>query len=338
MDKILRLLAVLALVLVVVAQADAQERAGVVTTLEGHVTVMRAALTEPVPLRFKDDIFVKDRIATGGSSAARILLAGRAVVTIREHSVVTITEVPGVSTVDVVAGRAAVAVAREKMRAGDLVEVKTPNAVAGIRGTVVVAEVFDAHSVITVLKGVVDVKRLDGGRLVGTPIVLSALHRLTVTDGRPLPRPQSVPPDAAKNLGREFRLAPPPATPSAATAAVNEGELERAATHLATIAPPPATNRRGRERGPEMVRTGDRDDHDGDEDAAEVIRRDAGRKRELAEKLRRKVAEPERERGRDRSEASLLGGSGRSVPSVSSLGAALKTGSASGRKNRDRDD
>src|SRR5687768_6364490 len=122
------------LTLATVTQPEAQERAGVVTTLEGNVTVMRASLTEPAPLKFKDDIFVKDRVATGKDSVARILLGGRAVVTVRERSVVTITEVPGLSTVDVVAGRAAVAVAREKMRPGDLVEVKTPNAVAGIRG------------------------------------------------------------------------------------------------------------------------------------------------------------------------------------------------------------
>ena len=107
---------------------------------------------------------MKDRITTGSNAVARILLAGRAVVTVREHSVVTITEVPGVSTVDVVAGRAAVAVAREKMQPGDLVEVRTPNAVAGIRGTVIVAEVLDSnYSVITVLKGVIDVKRIDDG-------------------------------------------------------------------------------------------------------------------------------------------------------------------------------
>jgi hypothetical protein len=220
------------------AQAHAQERAGVVTTLEGDVTVTRASLPRPAPLKFKDDIYVRDRVATGKNSVARILLGGRAVVTVREHSAVTITETPGVATVDVAAGRAAVAVAREKMRAGDVVEVRTPNAVAGIRGTVVVAEVFGAdHSVITVLKGRIDVSRFKDGRLVGAATIVSALQRVTVAGGAPLAAPRPVSPGAAEQLGQEFRLAPPRVTPSAATAAVNAGELMRAAKDLATAAP-----------------------------------------------------------------------------------------------------
>jgi len=76
------------------AHAEGQERAGVVTTLEGNVTVTRASLPRTAPLKFKDDILVHDRIVTGKDSAVRILLGGRAVVTVREHSAVTITEAP----------------------------------------------------------------------------------------------------------------------------------------------------------------------------------------------------------------------------------------------------
>src|SRR3989442_1383355 len=154
--------------LAITSLTSAQERAGVVTTLEGKVTVVRASSSELTPLKFRDAVFVRDRITTDKDSFARVLLGGKAVVTIREFSAVTITEVPGVATVDVGSGRVAVAVARERMRPGDLVEVRTPNAVAGIRGTVIVAEVFDAQrSVITVLKGVIDVTRLDAGRAAG---------------------------------------------------------------------------------------------------------------------------------------------------------------------------
>ena len=134
--------------------ASAQERAGVVTTLEGNVTVARAASSEPAALRFRDDVFVRDRIATGQQSFARILLGGKAIVTVREFSAVTITEAPGVATINVGIGRVAVAVVRERMQTGEIVEVRTPNAVAGIRGTVIVAEVFSAsRSVITVPNG-----------------------------------------------------------------------------------------------------------------------------------------------------------------------------------------
>src|SRR6267142_4197760 len=205
--------AVLASAIVTLATASfatAQERAGVVTTLEGKVTVVRAASPELTPLKFRDAIFVRDRIATGKESFARILLGGKAVVTIREFSAVTITEVPGVATVAVGSGRVAVAVARERMQPGDLVEVRTPNAVAGIRGTVIVAEVFDAQrSVITVLKGVIDVTRLDAGRASGPATILNALQQVTITSTSPVPVPQSISSDAARRMGAEFRPAPP---------------------------------------------------------------------------------------------------------------------------------
>jgi hypothetical protein len=208
--------------------ASAQERAGVVTTLEGKVTVARASAPELSPLKFRDAVFVRDRIATGKDSFARILLGGRAVVTIREYSAVTITEVPGVATIDVGSGRVAVAVARERMRQGDLVEVRTPNAVAGIRGTVIVAEVFDTHrSAITVLKGVIDVTRVEAGRLVGPSTVLNALQQVTVNGA--VSAPQSISSDAARKLRDEFRTTPPRAVPAASTAAVSDGEMERVA-------------------------------------------------------------------------------------------------------------
>ncbi len=208
--------------------ASAEERAGVVTTLEGKVTVARASAPELSPLKFRDAVFVRDRIATGKDSFARILLGGRAVVTIREFSAVTITEVPGVATVDVRSGRVAVAVARERMRPGDLVEVRTPNAVAGIRGTVIVAEVFDTHrSAITVLKGVIDVTRLDAGQLVGPSTVLNALQQVTINGA--VSAPQSISTDAARQMRDEFRAGPPRQVPAAATAAVSDGEMFRVA-------------------------------------------------------------------------------------------------------------
>src|SRR5437867_13246648 len=121
--------------------ASAQaSKAGVVTTLEGNVTVTRVALP-PQPLKFKDDVFVDDKVTTGDRSLARMLLGGKAVVTVRERSVLTITEVPGKATIDLSAGKIAVAVAKDKMRPDESIEIRAANAVAGIRGTVIVAEV-----------------------------------------------------------------------------------------------------------------------------------------------------------------------------------------------------
>jgi FecR protein len=139
-------LSLLALLSPVVASAQTPTKAGVVTTLEGNVTAARSAMPQPVVLKFKDDVFINDRVVTGDRSLARMLLGGKAVVTVRERSALTITEVPGLSTIELDSGKIAVAVAKEKMRSGERIEVKTPNAVAAVRGTVFVIEVVRASA------------------------------------------------------------------------------------------------------------------------------------------------------------------------------------------------
>jgi hypothetical protein len=86
-------------------------------------------------------VFLQDRVVTGDQSFARLLLGGKAVISIRERSAVTITEVPGRSTVEIESGKIALSVARDRMVPGEVIDIKTPNAVAGVRGTVVVAQV-----------------------------------------------------------------------------------------------------------------------------------------------------------------------------------------------------
>src|SRR5260370_638359 len=126
------------------AAAVAQTRAGIVTNLEGSATAARSAAPQPVAVKFKDDVFQNDRIVTLDRSIVRLLLGGKAVVTVRERSSLTITEVPGKTTVDLDVGKIAVAVARERMKPGEQIEVKTPNAVAAVRGTVFIIEVIRA--------------------------------------------------------------------------------------------------------------------------------------------------------------------------------------------------
>ena len=173
-----RVLGVLALAISMPALAGAQARVGVATTVVGPVTVTRAA-TSPAPLKFRDDVMLNDRVATGDQAFARMLLGGKAIVTAREHSIVTITEAPGVSTIDLASGRISVAVEKSRMRPGEVVEIKTPNAVSGIRGTIVVAEVSGDTSTITVLRGLVDVYRRDPatGKAVGRATALRARGR-----------------------------------------------------------------------------------------------------------------------------------------------------------------
>jgi hypothetical protein len=150
----------LALSAAVTSPAWGQERVGVVTTAIGPVTVTRSSRAE-APLKFKDDIFLRDRVTTGANAMTRILMGGKVVVTARERSTLTITEVPGLSTIDLTSGRIAVAVDKTRMTPGEQVDVRTPNAIAGVRGTVLIVEAQRYTSSVTVLTGLVDVVRLD---------------------------------------------------------------------------------------------------------------------------------------------------------------------------------
>src|SRR5947209_12364301 len=125
---------------------SAEPQVGVVALLLGTAMVTRAALSGPAPLRFKDDVLLRDRITTAEKSAVRVLLGGKATVTAREMSVLTITEAPGTSTISLTAGRTAVAVSKARMKPGETLEIKTPNAVVAVRGTFVVAEVSPGRS------------------------------------------------------------------------------------------------------------------------------------------------------------------------------------------------
>jgi hypothetical protein len=210
------------------AFAGAQERVGVATTVVGPVTVTHVAAS-PAPLKFKDDVFLNDRVATGDQAFARMLLGGKAIITARERSVLTITEVPGVSTIDVVSGRISVAVDKSRMSPGEVVEIKTPNAVSGIRGTIVIAEVTGNASTITVLRGLVDVYRRDPatGNAVGLATPLSARESVTVKDGVLPSRPHTITTDQARRLSAEFTG---PVRPVAPTDTMVSDEMSRATT------------------------------------------------------------------------------------------------------------
>jgi FecR-like protein len=124
------------------AAAQSDGSAGVVTTVNGDATLIRAATAvAPASLRMRDEIFVRDRIHTQERSLVRVLLGGKALVTVRELSALTITEEAGRVTVDLQSGKIGVAVVKSRMRPGEVIEIRSPNATAAVRGTVFVVEV-----------------------------------------------------------------------------------------------------------------------------------------------------------------------------------------------------
>jgi len=235
--------AAVALALPLAAFAQDLKPAGIVTTLQGTATVRRVSTEQPapqlLPLRFKDPVRLQDLIQTGDQSLARILLGGAAVVTVREHSSLTITESGGTSTIDITSGRIALAVAKEKMKPGDRIDVKTPNAVAGVRGMVLITEVTQVagqpKTDLTLLTGLVDVFLRDqSGRLVGSPFTLNALQTLGVSGFTPPTGPRNITRLEAQTIANSYkaRLHQPP---TGANQHVSDRQVEQASNVAAAI-------------------------------------------------------------------------------------------------------
>jgi hypothetical protein len=235
-----------ALVLSAAVPGWAQEKVGVVTTVIGPVTVARASLP-PEPLKFKDDVFVRDRVTTGEDAFTRILLGGKVIITARERSTVTITETPDLSTIHLTSGRIAVAVEKSRMKPGERVDIRTPNAVAGVRGTVLIVEAAPDVSTVTVLRGLVHVTRLNPvtGDPVGAYTAVSARQAVTVRHNMLPSQSRPITSSRADALSREFT--PPlhtvtsPAIVPDAEEIVRDRELAHAASLGAVDRPAPGT-------------------------------------------------------------------------------------------------
>ena len=131
-----------------------QPMSGVVTGVQGQAQLTRSALAAPAPLRVQDGIVIRDVIDTREKSLARILFGGKASVTVRELSRLEVREenLPGGgtrSTIELNSGAVLVNVARQLMGPRDEVHIRTPNAIAAVRGSAVYAEAADIFSQIT---------------------------------------------------------------------------------------------------------------------------------------------------------------------------------------------
>jgi hypothetical protein len=128
--------------------AQTSDAVGVVTTLDGRATVARPTSPSPLTLKFKDDVFGRDKISTQENSFVRVLLGGKALLTVRELSQVTISEEAGRAVVTLPDGKVVLAVAKQRMRPGESIEIRTPNAAAAVRGSMM-SVAFDAVQQLT---------------------------------------------------------------------------------------------------------------------------------------------------------------------------------------------
>jgi hypothetical protein len=237
---------------------DGGRGVGVVTTLAGTVTVARAALPAPRPLHFKDDVFVRDHIATAEKSVVRVLLGGKALVTVRELSSLTIREETGRSTVDLTSGKIAMGVVRQRMRPGEVIEIRTPNAIAAIRGTVLVVDLIPApggtpgqpnHTTkVHVLHGLVEVS--DPNNPATPAVQVGTLQSWSRTGSEPFSQ-TPLSPAAAERVFADLRSAPQIAQgPAEFMATVTTREQAKALAVAEFLAPEMAGAGAGGASGP----------------------------------------------------------------------------------------
>ena len=249
--KIFAMVAALVCTSPILASAQSDDSAGVVTTVNGDATLLRAvAAAQPVSLRMRDEIFVRDRIQTRERSLVRVLLGGKALITVRELSVLTVTEEAGRVTVDLQSGKVGVAVVKARMRPGEIIEIRSPNATAAVRGTVFVVEVDPMQpgqagsapattTRVHLFHGALDVSaRLDPAQ----PTVRLAELQSVVVAGNSLGSVKPISRDAVATLTADLtpRQARSPDAPSEFTGGLVTREQSRAVTLArALLAPTP---------------------------------------------------------------------------------------------------
>lgn len=147
---------------------------GVVTAVTGRADLKRPQAPQ-APLKLRDNLFVRDVVDTHKEALARILLLGRSTVTVRELSRFEIREetLPDGAqraVIDLAAGKIRVMVARRLMKPGDEVQIRTPNAMAAVRGS----------------DGIFEVTTLPDGRPQSSLLVVLGELEVTTPSSRPI--------------------------------------------------------------------------------------------------------------------------------------------------------
>lgn len=124
-----------------VSSASANQ-AGKVTQITGQVTITRAS-GEPVSLRVYEPVMEGDTLQTGTDGRVKVMLSDDSVITLSPNSKLvvrtqTFTRAPArrESFMELMQGRVRAAVARYTANYQSTFKIKTPTAVAGVRGSI----------------------------------------------------------------------------------------------------------------------------------------------------------------------------------------------------------
>lgn len=204
---------VLAFVWLVVSPArtwgQADERIGTVLAVDGTAEARAANATAWEPLQFRAAIFLNDTVRTVANSKLKVLLRDDTIMTLAERSEMQFTE----SVLTPQQRRTVVSLAVGKLKVlttglfggGSATEVRTPNTVAGVRGTTFVV-IFIPPDITQVigLDGVVTVRSLNPAIPQIEPIPPN--FSTQVTGNRAPGRATAVPLTERQSIESELRL------------------------------------------------------------------------------------------------------------------------------------
>ena len=161
--------AVLALLILVLpapsSWGQGTDRIGTVILVDGTAEVQAQEASEWERLRFRDALFVNDTVRTGAKSKIKALLQNDSIITQGESTIMEFTEFLVTpqrrrTIISLVVGTLKV-VAGGIFGARSVMEVHTPNTVAGIRGTTLIISFIPPDTTeITVLEGLVTARNL----------------------------------------------------------------------------------------------------------------------------------------------------------------------------------
>lgn len=206
---------VVAALILTTTMAFAENQHGLFMVVKGDVKVTSVGKA-PFPVKVGSKILVGDTVTTGPDSRAKIVMADRNVINVSPDTRMQITKYTndatnGTKNVEIKLDQGKVRNNVEQSYDGDKSKfiLKTPTAVAGVRGTQFVTSfnsVTQQTQVVT-MKGQVAFGSVLNGRLVGSSVVVNKGQMTTASPGAPPEPPKILPKNELKQIDKDSTAA-----------------------------------------------------------------------------------------------------------------------------------
>ncbi|HPI40165.1 MAG TPA: FecR family protein [Pseudobdellovibrionaceae bacterium] len=193
------------------AVAFAEEMYGLLMVVKGDVKILKTDQSV-TPAKVGGKILPKDSIVTGADSRAKIVMSDRNVINVSPDTKMEISKYvndskSGLKDVEIKLDQGKVRNNVEQSYDGEKSKfiMKTPTAVAGVRGTQFVTS-FNAKtnvSSVVAIRGQVTFTSMANGKPVGSPVVVSKGEGVSAESGAPAPQPAPVSAKEMKEIDRE---------------------------------------------------------------------------------------------------------------------------------------